>query len=204
MYADQTFSLNSVLPRDFYARETIEVARDLVGKHIVRQINGRTLAVRILETEAYRGRDDLASHARNGRTQRNRVMFGTVGISYVYFIYGMHWLFNIIAHGSDMPGGILIRAAEPLHGVEQMALLRGGKALRDLTNGPARLAQALAIDGDCNHQDLTTNPALFIAQGALQASEVVACGPRIRVPGDALAKAQPWRFWVQDHPMISR
>ena len=102
------------LPRAFYAREPVTVARDLIGQHIVRRVDGERLIARIIEAEAYRGMTDAASHARPGRTPRNSPMFGPPGRAYVYFIYGMHWMFNIVAHVEDAPGAVLIRSGEPV------------------------------------------------------------------------------------------
>ena len=196
-------NLNQKLPRAFYARETITVAQELIGKIIVRHIDGNTIAGRIIETEAYRGRDDAASHAYRGKTTRNRPLFGTPGHSYVYFIYGMHWLFNIAAHAEGTPGGILIRAVEPVKGIHIMQHFRGKESLKNLTNGPARLAQAFNINRDDNEIDLVTNNELYLVEGSLKTGETITAGPRIRVPGDDLALTRPWRFRIDNHPYIS-
>ncbi|MDF1514159.1 MAG: DNA-3-methyladenine glycosylase [Anaerolineae bacterium] len=192
------------LDRSFYYRPTLEVARDLIGKRIIRILSGKTLTGRIIETEAYRGKDDAASHARRGITKRNTPMFSTPGTTYVYFIYGMHWLFNISAHIEGMPGGVLIRALEPESGLESMCRFRGTSSTNTLTNGPARLAQALHIDSDLNNIDLVTHTGLYLVDGSLADHERIASGPRVRVPGDKLAKQRLWRFWVADHPLLSR
>ncbi len=191
------------LLRDFYARETIQVARDLLGKRLVRHFDDAVLIGRIIETEAYRGTDDAASHAFNGRTKRNAPMFGTPGHTYIYFIYGMHWLFNISAHIEGMPGGILIRALAPERNVSIMQTLRGQVPIKRLTNGPARLAQALSLDGTLNDSDLVTHADLYITEGTLTPGETIAVGPRVRVPGDIQAKTRPWRFWIRDNPYLS-
>ena len=115
----------TVLPRDFYAREPVVVAEDLLGQRLARVLDGVALSGRIVETEAYRGTEDAASHARMGRTDRNAPMFGPPGHAYVYFIYGMHWMFNISAHPQDSPGAVLIRALEPEGGIDVMSRLRG-------------------------------------------------------------------------------
>ena len=191
------------LPRAFYSRKTVAVAHDLIGTHLVRHLDGETILGRIVETEAYRGVDDAASHAYKGRTTRNAPMFGPPGHTYVYFIYGMHWLFNISAHQEGLPGGILIRALEPVKGLIKMQELRGLDSLRLLTNGPARLAQAFKLDKTYNNIDLVTNDQLYLANGHLKPDEKIVTGPRIRVPGDNLAKTRPWRFWIQGHPCVS-
>ncbi|TFG65712.1 MAG: DNA-3-methyladenine glycosylase [Anaerolineales bacterium] len=191
------------LTRDFYARETVHVACDLIGKKLVRHFDNAVLIGRIVETEAYRGSDDAASHAFNGRTKRNAPMFGAPGHTYIYFIYGMHWLFNISAHIEGVPGGILIRALAPERNIAKMQTLRRQVSLDRLTNGPARLAQALKLDGALDDIDLVTHMDLYITDGALAAGETIANGPRMRVPGDDLAQNRPWRFWIRDNPYIS-
>ncbi len=196
-------SSGNPLQRTFYAREPVTVARALIGKHIVRIIDEQRLIGRIVEAEAYRGTGDAASHARPGQTRRNYPMFGPPGHAYVYFIYGMHWMFNVVAHPEETPGAILIRAIEPVVGIEVMRQLRGGQPDRSLTNGPARLAQALAIDRSLNDLDLCTDPALYIATGSLREGESIVAGPRVRVPGGEVAQGRPWRFWLKDNPWIS-
>ncbi len=191
------------MPRDYYAREPIEVARDLLGTHLVRITPEGTLMGRIVETEAYRGIGDPASHAYRGLTARNAPMFGEPGHVYVYFIYGMHWMFNISAHSDSTPGAILIRALEPLEGIDIMVRNRGGQVGRQLTNGPAKLAQAFAIDGSLNDVDLCSNDSLYLTTGDLRADDVIASGPRVRVTGDELARTRPWRFWLAGNRYIS-
>ena len=187
------------LPRDFYAREPDVVARALVGKLLVRVLGNVTLIGRIVETEGYRGAEDAASHAASGPTARNYPMFGPPGHAYVYFIYGMHWMFNVAAHADGSPGAVLIRALEPLRGIETMRQNRGGRLAPGdprLTNGPARLAQALSIEGVLNGGDLCGNGPLTLVEGSLLPGEEIASGPRVRVPGDAVARSRPWRFWI--------
>ena len=193
--------------RTFYARDAVAVARELVGAHIVRVIRGERLVVRIVECEAYRDTSDAASHAYRGRTERNAPMFDAPGHAYVYFIYGMHWMFNIVAHPPGEAGAILVRAAEPLLGIETMWELRGprfGKEAAELTNGPAKLAQALAITGRLSAVDLCIGGEIYVVPGALEAGEHVVSGPRVRVPGDESAKARPWRFWIHGNAFVSR
>ncbi len=198
---DTQLKLGLKLGGDFYARSPDVVARDLLGQRLVRIVDGQMLSGIIVEAEAYTG-DDEASHAHNGPTPRCAPMFGPPGHTYVYFIYGMHWMFNIAAHDATGPGAVLIRALEPLQGVETMHSLRGGKPWRWSTNGPARLAQALAIDGTLNDVDLCTHPHIMVLSGPPPAD--IACGPRIRVPGDVVAKSRPWRFWVRGNKCVSK
>jgi DNA-3-methyladenine glycosylase len=178
------------------------VARDLLGRDLVRVFQGQRLAGRIVETEAYTGSDDLASHACRGRTPRATLMFGAPGCAYVYLIYGMHWMFNVVAH-QPPPGAVLVRALAPQEGQDAMRVHRG-QAERLLTNGPARLAQALAIDAQFNGADLVAHPHIFIESGAPLPDQAIACGPRVGVRGDELARTRPWRFWVRDEPCVSR
>jgi DNA-3-methyladenine glycosylase len=175
-----------------------------LGQRLVRVLEGRRLAGCIVEAEAYTGSDDLASHARRGRTSRNAPMFdGPPGGVYVYFIYGLHWMFNVVAHQSP-PGAVLVRALAPLEGLHIMRAQRGGRPEHLLTNGPARLAQALGIDKSLNGVDLVTHPHIFIEAGTPPPAQAIACGPRVGVSGDELARTRPWRFWVCDDPFVSR
>ena len=208
------------LPRSFYARPTPVVARALLGRRLVRILKhsaapgahlppplGQRLSGRIVEVEAYAGADDAASHACRGRTPRNAPMFGPPGHTYVYFIYGMHWMFNIVAHqdGPDTPpGAVLVRALAPDEGRPIMREHRGDRPDNILTNGPARLAQALAIDGSLTAVDLCTHPRIFVEAGAPPPDEAIACGPRVGVVGDQSARVRPWSFWIRDNSYVSR
>jgi DNA-3-methyladenine glycosylase len=209
----------SRLPRSFYARPTPAVARDLLGRRLVRVLHPGLLAAsadashrssagsegaqrlsgRIIEVEAYTGTEDAASHASRGRTARNAPMFGVPGHAYVYFIYGMHWMFNVVARENG-PGAVLVRALVPEEGLEVMRAHRGGQPDRLLTNGPARLAQALAIDSALNGADLCTHAEIFIEWGVPVTDAAVARGPRVGVSGDEAARTRPWRFWIESAP----
>jgi DNA-3-methyladenine glycosylase len=147
------------LGRSFFARPTLTVARSLLGQRLVRIYRGERLGGLITECEAYIGEDDLASHAARGRTKRTEVMYGAAGHAYIYFTYGMHWMLNIVADQLDYPAAVLIRALDPREGTETMRQLRGREPLAD---GPAKLCQALAIDGNLNGADLTTSEQLFV------------------------------------------
>lgn len=171
------------LPRAFYSRDTVAVARDLLGRTLVRRAHGgrAAMAGTIVETEAYRSSDDPASHARNGMTRRNMAMFGEVGRAYVYFTYGMHHCLNAVARGpSRDAGAVLIRAIEPTAGGCIMARNRRGCAARDVANGPAKLTQAMRITGDLYGADLTARGELYVAGGA-PARRRVARGPRVGI-----------------------
>jgi len=156
----------NILPREFYSKNTVTVAKELLGKKIVRKIGKYEMVGIISETEAYRHKDDPASHAYGRITQRNKVMFGDVGISYVYFTYGMHYCFNIVArHPKTKAGAVLIRAIQPEKGIEVMQKNRKMTDLRNITNGPAKLAQALKITKKEYGVDLTKKSELFITEG---------------------------------------
>ncbi len=150
------------LDRAFFARPTLEVARDLLGKRLVRIDRGRRLSGVIVETEAYVGEDDQASHARPGRTRRNAVMYGPPGHAYVYFTYGMHWMLNFVTEPEGFPAAVLLRAILPGEGLQAMRRRRGQPDSL-LTDGPAKITQALGITGRFNGHDLCAPTArLFI------------------------------------------
>ncbi len=196
------------LPRAFYARSATEVAPALLGARLWRRTAaGLLLGGTIVETEAYLGPQDLASHARSGPTRRNRVMFGPPGHAYVYFIYGMHWCLNVVTEQEGEAGAVLIRAVLPEVGVEEQRRLRGRPrdATERLAAGPARLCAALAIDGTLQGQDLTQVGVLWIAAPPDgQRPPVVVSGPRVGVAyaGDPWARL-PYRFGVAGSPALS-
>ncbi|MCC7353135.1 MAG: DNA-3-methyladenine glycosylase [Anaerolineae bacterium] len=191
------------LPRSFYARPTVDVARALLGQRLVRVLDGERMAGRIVEVEAYVGRDDLASHAARGRTARNAVMYGPPGYAYVYFIYGMHYCLNVVTEAEGFPAEVLIRAVEPLEGLAQMQARRG-RPDAELTRGPGRLCQALAITRALNGADLCEGETLFIEADAPIPDAEVAATPRIGVHGDERALTVPWRFLVRGNGYVSR
>ena len=169
-----------ILSQDYYDRETSRVAKDLLGKKLVRRQKGRALSGMIVETEAYLSRSDSASHAYKGQTPRNSVMFGPAGRAYVYFIYGMHYMFNVVTEEKGSPGAVLIRAVEPLNGLHEMQVRRK-KTGRDLTNGPAKLCQAMAIDKFLNGWDLTRGITLWLEEYQDIPDTCVIRGPRIGI-----------------------
>jgi DNA-3-methyladenine glycosylase len=185
------------LRRQFYNRPTLEVARDLLGQQLVRLWRGRRLAGLVTEVEAYIGQSDLACHARFGRTPRAEVMFGPPGHAYVYFTYGMHWMLNCVTEAKDFPAAVLIRAIQPLEGVD---IMRRRRARPDkiLTNGPAKLTQALNIARPFNGHDLcASDAALFVERVSTVPDSAVVCGPRVGL-GDTPEPwlSQPWNFKV--------
>ncbi len=156
----------NILPREFYLKNTVTVAKNLLGKRIVRKIGRREISGIIIETEAYRHKDDPASHAFRKITDRNKAMFGDVGMAYVYFTYGMHYCFNVVAKNPKIKAGaVLIRAIEPEKGINVMQENRKITNLKSLTNGPAKLTQALKITKEHYGTDLTKHSKLFITEG---------------------------------------
>jgi DNA-3-methyladenine glycosylase len=191
----------SVLPRSFFARDTVVVARALLGQRLVRVLDGHQLSGIISETEAYRGADDRASHAYR-LTPRSAIMYGLPGIAYVYFIYGRNFCLNVVTESSGEPGAVLIRGLRPETGMEIMRARRGfapspwpgRRADRGLADGPGKLCQALDIDGRMNGTDLTLPGELCIEKGQLVAEAQVVVTPRVGVRGDDEALGRPWRF----------
>jgi DNA-3-methyladenine glycosylase len=195
--------------RKFFARDTLAVARDLLGVRLVRLLDGQRLSGIVVECEAYIGQDDTACHASRGRTRRNEVMFGPPGYAYIYFTYGMHWMLNVVTEAEGFPAAVLLRAIQPVEGIETMRALRkaqgNSRADRSLTGGPARLTQALAIDQTLNGADLVGGERLWLERDARVPDGSVGCGPRIGVQYAAEKdRLAPWRFWVRDNPYVSR
>jgi DNA-3-methyladenine glycosylase len=192
------------LSRAFFDRPTRSVARALLGCRLVRRIDGQRLSGWIVETEAYIGERDRAAHSSHGRTPRTAVMFGAPGVAYVYFTYGMHWLFNVVTEADGFPAAVLVRALEPVEGVERMQQHRGRRPIRQLCSGPAKLTQALRIDGRHNGVDLCArNSEIWIE--AAQQTVRVGRSARIgieRVPEPWLSR--PWRYFVKDNRFVSR
>lgn len=190
-----------VIPRRFYERDVVDVARDLLGKLLVREVEGKRLVGRIVEVEAYRGRDDPASHAYRGRTKRNEIMFGKPGLAYVYLAYGVNWCLNITAEPEGEPAAVLIRAVEPLEGVKEMMANRGVHNIKNLTNGPGRLTKAFKIDGSLNGWDVTKGELLYMAYPGKEENFEIGVSARI---GIRVGLDKPWRFFIKDNPFVSR
>jgi DNA-3-methyladenine glycosylase len=182
------------LPRSFYLRPTLDVARDLLGRTLVRVLDGQRLAGRISEVEAYIGEDDLASHAARGLTPRNRAMYGHGGLAYVYLIYGMYHCLNVVTEAEGFPAAALIRGMQPLEGVAAMQANRAGRPGAGLADGPAKLCQALAIDRRLDGHDLTAGVGLWLEPGEPAPDSVIAATARVNVGGDQHARTIPWRF----------
>src|SRR5579863_4485526 len=201
-----TERLRTALPREFYDCDPRRVCRELLGKVLVRTERRKYLAARIVEVEAYLGKNDGASHSFIGRTARNAVLFGPPGFAYVYFIYGNHYCLNVSCLPDGVAGGILFRAVEPLLGIKAMAKARGlelnGKRdLRNLTSGPGRLAEAFGITRERdNGKDLTSADSdLFITDDGSRAPRVITT-PRI---GITKAAERPLRYVVAGNKFVS-
>lgn len=196
------------LSRRFYQRDPVTLARALLGRVLVRVVNGQRTAGRIVEVEAYLGEPDRAAHTFGGRrTARNRSMWGQAGHAYVYFTYGMHHCLNVVAAEPDEPVAALIRALEPMEGIEAM-WARRPKARRevDLCSGPAKLCQALAVDRSLDGADLVTGEQLFIERARRRRvpNSQVARSPRIGVAYAGEWALKPLRFHLRENPHVSK
>jgi DNA-3-methyladenine glycosylase len=186
------------LPESFFARDTVDVAKELIGQKLVRVEGKEQITGIIVETEAYRGEEDLACHCRAGRTPRTEIMYGPAGIAYVYLIYGMYWLLNIVTEEVGNPGAVLIRAIEPLEGQETIANRRVGQSKKKWTDGPGKLSLALNIRGNLNGLNVCSpGGPLYITDGIRISPEIIQAGPRVgleSVPEPWRSKA--WRFMI--------
>ncbi len=193
------------LPESFYAGEVIDIARNLLGMRLVRYLEGERISGIITETEAYRGEEDLACHARNGKTQRNAVMYGRPGRAYIYFTYGMHWCLNAVCGPEGFPAAVLIRAIYPVEGKKVIAARREGVKPADWCSGPARLCKALAIDKALNGASLCEDESpLWIEEGTPLVETNIKITPRIGIHNTPEPwRSKPWRFVVHSMENIS-
>jgi len=194
------------LPREFYTRsDVLEVARELLGKKlVVPNRSGARIAGLIVETEAYRGPEDRASHAYNSRrTNRTETMYGRGGTAYVYFVYGMYHQFNVVTNVEDVPHAILVRAVEPVEGLDVIRRRRPGRSEYELTSGPGRLCLALGIDRKLDKADLL-GERVWIEEGISISPREITRGPRIGIDYAEEWIKKPWRFWIKDNPFVSR
>jgi DNA-3-methyladenine glycosylase len=187
----------SIIKKKFYAQNTLVVARKLLGKKLVREIDGAALSGMIIETEAYCGETDSACHAHRGKTPSNAIMFGHPGNAYVYFTYGMHYMLNLVTEEEGNPCAVLIRAVLPLTGTAQMEARRKRKGV-DLTNGPAKLCQAFGIDKSLNGWDLILGKKLWVEDYKNIPDAAVLKTPRIGINyAQEDDREAPWRFLVK-------
>jgi DNA-3-methyladenine glycosylase len=188
------------LLRSFYERPAPEVAPDLLGRLLVRALTDVTLVARIVEAEAYQ-EDDPASHSYRGPTSRTEVMFGPPGHLYVYFSYGNHWCMNVVTGRTGEGSAVLLRAAEPVDGLEWMRRARGVERVRDLCSGPGKLTQAFGVAKVQNGLDLVAGEDLYLTAGRPPGRDRVDVGPRV---GISVAADVPWRFFERGSPFVSR
>ena len=195
------------LPREFYTRaDVLTVARRLLGQVLVVPTrHGDRVSGIIVEAEAYRGPEDRASHAYGGRrTRRTETMYRMGGTAYVYFVYGMYHQFNVVTNVPEIPHAVLVRALEPVEGIELMRARRPGQSDVNLANGPGKLSLALAIDRTLDGADLLCD-RVWIENGAREvAPSSIACGPRIGIAYAGRWAEKPWRFWLSGNLFVSR
>jgi DNA-3-methyladenine glycosylase len=193
--------MGAILPRSFYDRDTEVVAREMLGTILECSTPRGKASGIIVETEAYVGEHDAACHAAAGRTRRTEPLYGRPGISYVYFIYGVHWCFNAVTRAEGLPSAVLVRAVQPLTGEPLMRARRGAKVSGvNLTNGPGKLCAALGIDGSLNGVSLQRGQLVIRSGDSVRDSDIVVT-PRI-----GITKAADWplRYLVRDNPWVSR
>ena len=188
------------LPREFYLRDGLTVARELIGKKLVTNLRDGLTGGIIVETEAYMGKLDAAAHSYKGLTERTRIFYGEGGFVYVYLIYGRNLCTNVVANVENVPEAVLIRALEPVDGIELMKRRRGKKNLRDLCSGPGKLSQALGVTKDFYGADLCDNE-IFIETTDRQVQ--VTATKRINVDYAGDAADYPWRFVATGNPFVS-
>lgn len=200
------------LSRDFYDRDTLEVSKDLLGKYQIHHTEGERLVAKIVEVEAYIGDIDKACHAYNNRvTNRTKVLYGSPGIAYVYLIYGMYYCFNVVTEKNGKAAAVLVRAIEPIEGIEKMVGNRYGKKLEEiskkqivnLTNGPGKLCIAMGITKDHNEMDLC-GEKLYIAEAEEKIKHPIVTTNRINIDYAEEAIDFPWRYYIKDNPYVSK
>lgn len=193
----------SKLNRQFFHRNTLIVAQELLGKFIVRKIGKQKLVGKIVEVEAYNGPEDLASHASRGETKRNSIMFGHPGYSYIYMIYGINHCFNVVTEDHGYPAAVLIRAVEPIEGIDIMKGFRKLQEEKKLTNGPGKFCQAFKIDRTLSEIDLITSDELWIEdRGENIVKTDIIKAKRIGVDYAKEYKDKLWRYYIKKNPWV--
>ena len=198
--------MKEIIKRDFYLRNGLDVAKEILGKTIVREVEGEKFYFKIVETEAYLGPEDKGAHSYGGKvTPRTKPIFDEGGITYIYLIYGMYYCLNIVANKADIPHCVLIRAVEPLN-EETIAFSKANrpiksKKLQDLTNGPGKLCQALKIDKALNEIDVTKQGDLYILEG--EVPKKIVMDKRINIDYAEEYKEKEWRFYIEGNPYVS-
>lgn len=195
------------LEKDFYKRGALELAKDLLGKYLVRELDGEEVVCKIVETEAYVGPHDKGCHAYNNkRTKRTETMFMDGGYAYVYQIYGMYFCLNVVARDEDIPEAVLIRAVEPVEGLDRIKVYRSIKSrkVEDLTNGPGKLCQGLSIDKKLDKYDLIEGTELYIRDNPDGTNHEVVERPRINIDYAEEYKDKLWRFYIKGNKFVSK
>jgi len=194
---------SKILSREFFQRETLIIARELIGKLLVRTIGNYRVSGIIYETEAYDGEKDLACHAHSGKTVRNAVMFGIGGYAYIYFTYGMHWMVNCVAGPIGYPAAVLIRAVHPIEGIDHIHQQRAPIQEKHWCNGPAKLTKALSITNKLNGVDLCARDSLLRVEHGFSIPDVwISSTPRIGIQNTPEPwRSKPWRF-IADLPKL--
>ena len=198
--------MTSKLPREFYTRsDVLKVSRDLLGKLlVVPATNRKRVSGMIVEVEAYRGPEDRASHAFGGRrTKRTETMYKLGGVAYVYFVYGMYYQFNVVSNVEDTPHAILVRALQPVEGIDFMRQRRHTHPDHNLTNGPGKLCIAMGIDRELDGADLLGNQVWLEEYKTITPAKICK-GPRIGIDYAEDWVDKPWRFWIKDNSYVSR
>lgn len=204
--------MNKKLGQNFYARNTLKVARGLLGKYLIRKVGSKKIEGKIVETEAYMGLDDLASHASRGKTPRTKIMFGLPGVAYIYLIYGMYYCFNIVTEKDNFPAAVLIRAVEP---VLRSSSFAGQTKLRNKNNlsvvalaktdGPGKLSRYFKINKSLNGENLVKSEKLWLEDKGekIKTSQIIS-KKRIGVDYAKHCAEYPWRFYIKNSPHISK
>ena len=201
-----------IIYKEFYNRSAIDVANDLLGKVLVREVDGRILKGKIVETESYIGAIDKACHAYNGRrTKRTEILYSDCGVAYVYFIYGLYHCFNVVTNEKDVAEAVLIRAIEPLNEFDYISQVRYKKQfkelsktqIKNLTNGPSKLCLAYLIDKDLNGDKLYEQGKIYLEESEENDFEIVKT-KRIGIDYAEEAKDFLWRFYIKDNDFVSK
>ena len=201
-----------IIDKEFYNRSAIDVANDLLGKVLVREVDGRILKGKIVETESYIGAIDKACHAYNGRrTKRTEILYSDCGVAYVYFIYGLYLCFNVVTNEKDVAEAVLIRAIEPLNEFDYISQVRYKKQfkelsktqIKNLTNGPSKLCLAYLIDKDLNGDKLYEQGKIYLEESEENDFEIVKT-KRIGIDYAEEAKDFLWRFYIKDNDFVSK
>ncbi|ACF15097.1 DNA-3-methyladenine glycosylase [Chloroherpeton thalassium ATCC 35110] len=185
---------------DFYTSPTLELSKNLLGKILVKPMGETVLAAKIVETEAYLQKGDEACHAFRGKTERNQHMFGEPGTLYVYFTYGCHFMLNVVSEPKGTAGAVLVRALEPISGIELMQKNRSKKNMLELTNGPGKLTQAFGIEREFSGKSLQS-AEIFLADAPQLSENQIGTSTRI---GITKSRELAWRFFIKTNPFVSK